>query len=418
MEGAPMTGFATIGGIMIGIFGLLIAVYGLDSQVPFASQAFSAGVALAAAGGIIVWQGQRKKPSTFTTPTYKGETQSSYSQSDKSKFQNMYDTLPVMLRLVNTEGVILECNQRYAKNFGDSKNDVIGRSVFDHVAEKSKDEMKKTFETWKKSGIVNNAEIWFKRKDGTIFPCLLSASNILDEKGKLLGSNTAIRDISEIYEARKILDEHDEIKKAELLKSDFYMTLVKEYKIPLEPIKKYSNILKQVSTGKLNDKQTEAVKEISENAAKLEQLIHDIITVQKLESKTLEITKEKFNVGIFMENVLNSLMPMMEDKKIEFINSSDVKKLLNSDKEKIKEVFTNLIQNAVDFVPTDGGKIEIAAKEIDDTMQFYVRDNGSGILEKKKDMIFKKFYQVDISFKRKFGGSGFGLVICKGIIEI
>jgi len=118
-----------------------------------------------------------------------------------------------------------------------------------------------------------------------------------------------------------------------------------------------------------------------------------------------------------MKEMIESCKSMMKEKKIEFVNSTSAKTLINSDKTRLGEVFYNLIQNAVDFVPANGGRIEICAKEEGDSILFYVKDNGIGILEKRKDHVFKKFYQVDISFKRKYGGSGFGLVICKGIIE-
>jgi signal transduction histidine kinase len=107
----------------------------------------------------------------------------------------------------------------------------------------------------------------------------------------------------------------------------------------------------------------------------------------------------------------------MKDKKIDFVDSSTTKKTITSDKELLNKVFFNLIQNAVDFVPTKAARIEIGAKEDGKSVVFYVKDNGIGIMEKKKDFVFKKFYQVDITFKRKYGGSGFGLVICKGIVE-
>ena len=102
----------------------------------------------------------------------------------------MYEGSPILLRTVNTNGIILECNTAYVKNFGQSKEEVIGKSLFDHTAEKSMDNMRKTFETWKQTGKVENIEIWFKRKDGTTFPGLISANNIYDDRGKLIGSNT------------------------------------------------------------------------------------------------------------------------------------------------------------------------------------------------------------------------------------
>ncbi|CUR52535.1 putative Histidine kinase [Nitrosotalea devaniterrae] len=419
-----MNNFGPIGGLMIGIFGLLIAVYGLDVHEPFSSQVFFLGVVCAASGGIIVWLGNRKQNNSVLTQKYAVESKRTESKTDPIKYKNIYEESPVLQRTVNTNGIILECNQAYVKNFGYSKEDVLGKSLFDHTAEKSIDNMHKTFETWKKSGRVENIEIWFKRKDGTVFPGLISANNIYDDKGKLIGSNTAIRDISEIYQAHSVLGDHerqriqlDELKKMDATKEEFYMMVAKECQIPIEPIKKYAKTLSGTSLGSLTAKQSEAVNEIYDNAARLEQLMRDIIDVQKLNSNTMEFKKEKFNVDSFMNEVIESCMPMMGEKKIEFVNSTSTKKPITSDKIRLNDVFYNLIQNAVDFVPTTGGKIEINAKEEGDSILFHVKDNGIGILEKRKDSVFKKFYQVDISFKRKYGGSGFGLVICKGIIE-
>lgn len=418
-----MTSFGSIGGLMIGILGLAITAYGLDVHGSYSSQAFSLGVVCIAAGGIIVWMSNRKQRNQILTQ-YETESQKIDSDADRIKYRNLYEGSPVLQRTVNTDGIILECNQVYVKNFGYSKYDVLGKSLFDHTAEKSMEDMQKTFETWKKSGRVENIEIWFKRKDGSIFPGLISANNIYDNKGKLIGSNTAIRDISEIYQVHRVLGEHErqkiqleELKKIDTTKEEFYMMVAKECQIPITPIRKYSKILRDVSIESLNKKQSEAVNEIYDNAARLEQLMRDVIDVQKLNSNTMEFKKEKFAVDDFMNEVVKLCMLMMEDKKIEFVNSTGTKKSITSDKTRLHEIFYNLIQNAVDFVPTTGGRIEIKAKEEGDFILFYVKDNGSGILEKRKDQVFKKFYQVDISFKRKYGGSGFGLVICKGIVE-
>ena len=73
-------------------------------------------------------------------------------------------------------------------------------------------------------------------------------------------------------------------------------------------------------------------------------------------------------------------------------------------------------KNSADFVP-ENGRIEINAQSKDGKVVFYVKDNGIGIPKEKQDDLFKKFYQIDTSFKRKHGGTGLGLVICKGIME-
>jgi len=419
-----MAGFGNIGGLLLAIFGLLIAAYGLNVQGHFSTYAFILGVGCVASGGVIVWSSMRQGK-TFQTQPYQVISQKTTSSHADSKYKNIYEGSPVPQRTVNTSGVILECNSAYVKNFGLSREDIIGKSLFDHVSEKSLDDMKKCFEAWKKSNRVENVEIWFKRKDGTTFPGLLSANNIYDDKGKLIGSNTAIRDISEIYQAHKVLEEHerqkiqiDELQKMDSSKAEFYMTVAKESQVPISPILKYSEqLLKEIPRGKITAKQVEAITEIHDNAAKLDQLMIDIIDVQKLNTKTMEFKKESFDVDGLMKQVVELCKPMMADKNIEFVDSSSTKKTITSDKALLSKVFFNLVQDAVDFVPTKEGRIEIGAKEEGDSMVFHVKDNGIGIMEKKKDFVFKKFYQVDITYKRKYGGSGFGLVICKGIVE-
>ena len=89
------------------------------------------------------------------------------------------------------------------------------------------------------------------------------------------------------------------------------------------------------------------------------------------------------------------------------------------DSKRIEQVISNLVKNSVDFVPEKDGKITIRA-EVDETYQnviFTVEDNGIGIPLEKMDNLFKTFYQVDTTLARKHGGTGLGLVICKGIIE-
>jgi signal transduction histidine kinase len=87
------------------------------------------------------------------------------------------------------------------------------------------------------------------------------------------------------------------------------------------------------------------------------------------------------------------------------------------DREKIKEVMTNIIQNAVDFVPVEKGIIRIEGQEIGEKFRIKISNNGQQIPHEELKLIFKKFHQVESGEKRMHGGSGLGLAICKGIIE-
>jgi len=419
-----MNTFGVAGGLLLVIIGLAVIDYGFDPQVPYAYHAFYLGLGGIVVGGVIIWANSRTPRNPLLAQPYQVETKKSLSPVDGIKYRVLYEESPVMQRTVNTDGVILECNQKYAKNFGLSKNEVIGKSIFDHVAEQSITEMRNTFESWKETGRAENREIWFKRKDGSTFPALLSANNMYDERGKLIGSNTAIRDISDIYEARKVIQDHErqkvqleELQKMNSLKEEFYFSLSQECKLPLEPIKRYCESLNDPVAANLNAQQLEAVNEIYNNATRLERMLEDMSDVQLLVAHKMVFNKDEFKINEFMKSVVEISEHMMKDKKIEFVDTTKEKSILQSDKNRLRQVFDNLIQNAVDFVPQQGGKIEIGAKKEDNSIRFFVKDNGIGISEKRKESVFKKYYQVNLSVKRRYGGSGFGLVICRLIVE-
>jgi signal transduction histidine kinase len=120
---------------------------------------------------------------------------------------------------------------------------------------------------------------------------------------------------------------------------------------------------------------------------------------------------------------------LMQNKEIHFnidiIPPSGTMTVL-CDPRRIRQVITNLIKNSIDFVPDKGGRITIRTKAdyVTDNdsgktnyVTFTIEDNGSGIPPEKVGNLFKKFYQIDTSVQRKHGGTGLGLVICKGIIE-
>lgn len=327
----------------------------------------------------------------------------------EQKYRSLYDDLPDLCRTVNKDGIILDCNKAYVKSLGYTKDEVIGKSIFKHVTKDSARDLRNSFETWRKYGTVYNKEVTLKRKDGTSFPVLVSATNLYDADGKIVGSNTIIKDISEIHTLL-------EVDKA---KDEFSSMVSHELKTPLIPIMGYCEMLRDPKFfGKLTKPQLEVINEIYDNTTRLNYLINDVMKAQKLELKRLVLNKEIFEVGEFLGLIIKNHTQLMISKQITFVNnySSNDKVLIQTDKDRLHEVFTNLIQNAVDFVPEQTGKIEIGAIDNGKTILFYVKDNGIGIPSDKIDKLFTKFYQIDTSFSRQHGGSGLGLVICKGIV--
>src|SRR5713226_4523185 len=133
------------------------------------------------------------------------ELRQAHSRTEK-KYRTLYENSLALCRKINTNGIIIDCNKSYAERLGYTKEEIIGTSIFKYSANNDIEAMIDSFETWKKTGKVKNREIWLKTKDGTAFPTLISANNLYDENGSLIGSNTIIEDISEVYEARKKIE--------------------------------------------------------------------------------------------------------------------------------------------------------------------------------------------------------------------
>lgn len=217
----------------------------------------------------------------------------------------------------------------------------------------------------------------------------------------------------------ELIVETEKLRERDNLKDELSAMVSHELKTPLVTISGYAEMLKEDNAlGTLNPDQKHAVDAIDANCSKLERLIGDILDVQKVDLRKMKFNKNEFDVSEFMEDLIQIHARLMTDKKIHFANLSREKITITSDKDRLAQVFANLIKNAIDFVPENRGKIEIGA-QYEDTKNvlFYVKDNGNGISKENQENLFKKFYQVDTSLKRKHGGTGLGLVICKGIVE-
>lgn len=343
----------------------------------------------------------------------------------EQKYHNLYDGSPVLFRTININGIILDCNMLYASSLGYSKKEIIGKSIFEHAAKQSANAMKKSFERWKKTGIVKNEEIWLKRKNDTVFPTLLSATNLYDGEGNLIGSNTALEDITEIHEARQKLEDHElkmkeqliQLKKLSALKDDFLTVITHELKTPLVPIIGYLDIMMSEKFGQLNEDQKKRLKIIRTSTGSLLKLISDLLDAQKIEIGQLILNKDIHDLSKMIKNVVDKMKPDADKNNIELTLDSDRNVMVLCDDSRMEQVLSNLILNSLDFCPKQNGKIAIKLYFENNDVHIVVKDNGIGIIKESIDKIFVKFYQVDASLTREHGGTGMGLAVCKGIVE-
>lgn len=351
----------------------------------------------------------------------------------EEKYRNLYNISPDAIIVFDMTGIVTSYNESFKSLFGYSSEELLGKSIFDIVHDDSQDLAHSYFDDLRKTGILENKENWLKRKDGTIFPSLFSCSAMTDHNNSAIGYIAIIKNIEEIYNSRKKLQENKEridsqydiiqeqlkkLKEASKLKEEFSAMVTHELKTPLVPILGYCKMFKTSMLGKLNQEQSEAIEVIEKNSKRLEKLITDIMDARKLDLDRLKFKIDDLSLDEFFSDLDSDYGKILEGKACKITTNLDVKNLvIKTDRSRLKQVFDNLIDNAIKFVPEKDGKIKVGCTKENGDIVFYVKDNGIGIPPEKQKQLFQKFYQIDTSASRPVGGTGLGLAISRGIVE-
>jgi PAS domain S-box-containing protein len=339
-------------------------------------------------------------------------------QEDLSNFKEALDKSANVL-ITDTDGSIVYVNDDFCKVSKFSREELLGEnprivSSYYHDKEFFKNMWETIIEGKAWTGDIKN-----KAKDDSYYWSKATISPLLGDDGKPEQFIAILTDITN----QKVLEEKlsealKNVQESELQKEEFSSMMTHELNTPLVPIKGYCEMLKDTDTfGTLNTDQIDFISKIESNATLLERLISDLLDVQKLDMKKMNFLITDFSLDEFMDELRENNQHLMKSKNIDFTVKYPKDLVLNSDKQRLRQVLDNLVRNSVDFVPSKDGKILVEAKIKEKNIIFSVHDNGPGIPKEKQSNIFKKFYQIDTSATRKHGGTGLGLVICKGIAE-
>jgi len=211
---------------------------------------------------------------------------------------------------------------------------------------------------------------------------------------------------------------HDitEIRRLETMRRDFVANVSHELKTPLTAIKGFVETL---LGGALDDKEHSGhfLKIIQEHADRLNNLIEDLLSLSAIESRQIKQEIIEVNLKELTDKVLLGLESQCNKKAIKPVNDLPKHLLVKADKDKIEQVLTNLIDNAIKF-NQQKGLVKIYSQDLDDKIKVIVEDSGSGIPPKDIPRIFERFYRVDKARSRELGGTGLGLSIVKHIVEL
>ncbi len=220
-------------------------------------------------------------------------------------------------------------------------------------------------------------------------------------------SAIAIRN-SQLFERTRSLDR---------LKSEFVAVVSHEIRTPLTSVKGAVELLADDHYFTNSEQQSKLLSIAHANAERLLVLINDILDFSRLESSSLPMSLELQRLEPIVTQVTQNLRTQIEERRLqlEVVISPGLPDVM-IDGHRIAQVLTNLISNAIKFSPA-GGRIDITAEPWSGCVRVGVRDRGEGIASQDLPKLFQKFSQIDSSATRQAGGTGLGLVICKGIVE-
>ena len=224
--------------------------------------------------------------------------------------------------------------------------------------------------------------------------------------GTVIGRIIALRDVTRERELDK-------------MKTEFISVVSHELRTPLTSIKGYTDLLISGAAGETSEIQREFLGIIQSSTTRLSNLINDILDISRIESGRIEIKHEPIDYRKIVADTLR-LMRAAADEKHVVMDASLPESIppVRGDTDKVTQVLTNLVSNAIKYTPAGGWVKVLLEVEDDTTVTTCVADSGIGIAPEDEKKLFQKFFRADNSSTREAGGTGLGLVIAKSIVEL
>lgn len=340
--------------------------------------------------------------------------------------QEIYDSMPDAIIIINFQKNIVGWNTRAKEIFGFTKREVIGKNIGIIFT----DEVEKIY-----SNLSDNKSsvLTARTKDNKEIFAEITCREA-DVKQELFISARDVTKNQKVIE--KLLLEYDRAANISQNKSSFIASLSHELRTPMHSIIGFSQALLDNIAGEMNEKQTKYVNIISRNANSLLNLMNSILDISKIEAGKMEFNYKTFDITQTINSAVESISEMAKEKKIDVaIDLGDiVKKNIYSDESLLRQVLLNLVSNAVKF--TESGSISIKALHPDldfvkyqgidisndytdkSFLMISISDTGYGIPEEELNAIFDEYRQLEKPASgKKPGSTGLGLAISKKILN-
>jgi PAS domain S-box-containing protein len=321
--------------------------------------------------------------------------------------------------ITDKQNNLLFVNEKFTEIYGYEKEEVIGKNIIMLRAENLEEVENQILISTIAGGW--KGELLNRRKDGTVFPIQLSTSAVKDDNNNVLVLIGVSNDISEQKRAeQELIEAKERAEESDKLKSAFLANMSHEIRSPMNGILGFAHLLKDEG---LSVTARQYVEMITNSGNHLLAVINDIIDISKIQANQLKISYSEVNLNLLVEELYMTFSYQVKSMDNHLLNlhkavpENDTIYKLNSDMVRLRQIFFNLLSNALKFT-TEGLIVFGFQAGTKDEIEFFVKDTGVGIPYEFQSVLFERFRQADDSLSRSHGGAGLGLAISKGLVEL
>ncbi len=322
-------------------------------------------------------------------------------QASELLFKTIANVSPVGLWMTDVNGKNNFVNDTWVEWTGISIDDHYDEGWMAAVLEPDKgyvlDVCKKSFEARENLAV----EFRIRRKDGQIRWMLSEGGPFYNNEKEFAGIAGSVADITER-------------KQEEILKNDFLAVASHELKTPITSIKAYTQLLAKTYENTENDFLKSALVKMENQINKMTKLVSDFLNISKIESGKFQLNTESFDLTKLVTEVASDIQLVSVNHNILVKETDPV--FVNADRERISQVITNYLNNAVKYSP-DNKQITVKIEKTERHVTVSVADKGIGIRPEEHKKIFERFYRAEANTNTAFSGFGIGLYICAEIIR-
>ncbi|MDO9680593.1 MAG: PAS domain S-box protein [Bacteroidales bacterium] len=309
-------------------------------------------------------------------------------------------------------------NKAYCKFFGYSENELVGHKFLRFVPESEwNTELSRLGNLNKRNSSITSISQALN-VDGSICSIEWTDVAIFNDRDEVIEIQSVGNDITEKLKAeQELIKAKEKAEESDKLKTAFINNISHEIRTPLNTILGFGHLLAEMELSP--EEKKEMLAHVQESSDRLLNTVNDYVDIAMIVSGTMEVHKKEFQLYPFFDEIVEKTRHICAEKDLELETETpkeSVELILDSDPKFILRTLNILLDNAVKF--TDKGSIKCGYQVNNGFLEFFVQDSGLGISHDKLEMIFKKFAQEETSNTRGYEGSGLGLTIASGLVNL